>query len=129
MTLDCRYCGEPARLVDGASIYPHRPDLVALKFWRCDPCAAWVGVHKGTENPLGILAKAELRKLKSQVHALFDPIWKGRAMKRSKAYRWLAKGLGISKDECHVGMFDEARCKAAIEFLASQNPGVTHGKE
>lgn len=116
--LECRYCGEPARLVNGKQIYPYRADLAELKFWRCAPCNAWVGVHNGTETPLGILAKAELRKLKSQVHALFDPIWKEKRMKRSKAYRWLAEGLGIPKDECHVGMFDEARCKAAIVMLS-----------
>jgi len=116
--LDCRYCGQPARLVGGGEIYPHRPDLVDLKFWRCEPCDAWVGVHKGTEDPFGILAKAQLRKLKRQVHAAFDPIWKGGSMSRTEAYRWLRKGLGLSKWECHVGMFDEDRCKAALSFLA-----------
>lgn len=119
VSLNCRYCGEPARLVNGDQVYPHRPDLAGLKFWRCTPCDAWVGVHNGTENPLGILAKAELRKLKTLVHAAFDPIWQKRGMGRSKAYRWLAEGLGISKEECHVGMFDEARCKAALAFLSA----------
>lgn len=120
--LDCRYCGKPARLVSGDDIYPHRPDLARLKFWRCSPCDAWVGVHKGTDNALGILAKAELRRLKSQVHAAFDPIWKVKRMGRSKAYRWLAAGLGISPDDCHVGLFDESRCKAALAFLAASPP-------
>jgi hypothetical protein len=117
--LDCRYCGQPARLVSGDAIYPHRPDLARLKFWRCSPCDAWVGVHKGTQNALGILAKAELRRLKSEVHAAFDPVWKDKRMGRSKAYYWLAQGLGISADDCHIGLFDEARCMAALSFLQS----------
>jgi hypothetical protein len=125
MTLDCRYCGQPARLVSGDQIYPHRPDLARLKFWRCSPCDAWVGVHQGTDNALGILAKAELRRLKSRVHAAFDPIWlaedKDRRMKRSEAYRWLAEGLGIPEEECHIGMFDEDRCNAALSFLAEDS--------
>ncbi len=116
----CRYCGQPARLVSGDQIYPHRSDLTSLKFWRCAPCKAWVGVHRGTETPLGILATAELRKLKSQVHAAFDQIWKDKLMTRAQAYRWLAAGLDISKDECHVGLFDEARCRAALAFLGAR---------
>lgn len=118
MAIDCHYCRQPAQLVGGDQIYPHRPDLADLKFWRCVPCGAWVGVHKGTENPLGILAKAELRKLKSRVHAIFDPQWRSNPMmSRSKAYRWLAKKLGIPKEECHVGMFNEARCKGCSDRI------------
>lgn len=120
MTLDCRYCGQPAKLVTGDTVYPHRQDLMGLMFWRCAQCDAWVGVHNGTEIPLGILARAELRKLKSQVHMAFDPLWRDGGMSRTAAYKWLCKGLGIPKKECHVGMFDEDRCRAALAFLASQ---------
>jgi hypothetical protein len=108
--------------VSGDAIYPHRPDLTGLKFWRCAPCDAWVGVHKGTEEALGILARAELRKLKSQVHAAFDPMWQSGRTTRTGAYRWLRTGLGLTKLECHIGMFDEERCRAALAFLAREAP-------
>lgn len=121
MTIICRYCNRPAQLVTGDRVYPHRPDLRQHKFWRCAPCGAWVGVHPGTDKPLGILATAELRRLKTLVHAALDPLWlkRPRRMKRGEAYAWLAKGLGITSDECHVGMFDEDRCRAALAFLSS----------
>lgn len=124
----CPYCQRNAALVSGAKIYPHRPDLFGLKFWCCDPCGAYVGCHKqgawlyvagkkvvsdGT-LPLGRLANAELRRAKSAAHAAFDPLWKSGQMKRREAYSWLAKQLGISFDDCHIGMLDVDGCKAVI---------------
>jgi hypothetical protein len=118
VTVACHYCGKPAFLVTGDVIYPHRPDLESKRFWNCAPCGAYVGCHPGTIKPLGILAKAELRTLKSRVHAAFDPVWRSRQMSRSAAYQWLADGLGIPPQQCHVGMFTEDRCRAALKFLA-----------
>lgn len=41
----CPYCQRPSLLVTGKTIYPHRPDLVAKRFWQCAPCDAYVGCH------------------------------------------------------------------------------------
>jgi hypothetical protein len=119
--ITCHYCDQRAQLVGGEAIYPHRPDLFDKKFYLCTPCNAYVGCHAGTANPLGILAKPELRVFKSRVHALFDPYWRDQSMRRSQAYQWLATGLRIPTAECHIGMFDEARCLAALAFLNSQS--------
>jgi hypothetical protein len=116
-SIACAYCQRPARLVDGTDLYPRRPDLAEKMFWKCAPCDAWVGCHPGTTKPLGRLADAELRAAKQRVHALLDPIWKARELRRKEAYKMLAAGLGISKDECHVGMFDVPRCEAAVLVL------------
>ena len=58
----CRYCTQPATLVPGAAIYPHREDLAAKRFWHRKARSAWVGCHPGTTKPLGILANAALRR-------------------------------------------------------------------
>jgi len=120
----CPYCHAPARLVSGEAIYPHRVDLYDLKFWQCQPCDAYVGCHKAgamTDTgrsdgtfPLGRLANAELRRAKSAAHAAFDPLWKSKRMKRRDAYGWLARELGISRDNCHIGMFDVDACRAVV---------------
>lgn len=123
MTLACPYCARPAEIVSGADLYPHRPELHAKKFWRCQPCQAWVGCHPGTENPLGRLADAKLRRAKSQAHAAFDPMWKEKmrrdGVRQNKArragYKWLAAQLGIAIDDCHIGMFDVATCWRVVE--------------
>jgi hypothetical protein len=115
MNPDCPYCGEPSKLVGGDAVYPHRQDLYSKKFYLCRPCDAYVGCHPNSETPLGRLANAELRRAKMATHRAFDPLWKEHGMRRSEAYQWLAEQLGIPAEECHVGMFDVARCNQAIE--------------
>lgn len=110
----CAYCGEWGELVTGQDIYPHRPDLYEKKFYRCAPCNAYVGCHPGTAEPLGRMANAELRQAKSAAHAAFDPLWKSRKMRRNKAYAWLAERLGVSRENCHIGMFDVDQCRRVV---------------
>ncbi len=125
----CAYCGVRSKLVTGKELYPHRPDLYSLNFYQCAPCDAHVGCHKGTLKPLGRLANAELRKMKSATHAVFDPIWKSRydrkkqlnpsykkAMARGGRYKKLAELLGIEVKDCHIGMFDVATCQRVIRI-------------
>lgn len=115
----CPYCNKDARLVDSAVVYGKSYGLIYF----CEPCRAWVGVHKGTENALGRLANAELREWKKQAHALFDPLW-NRKMKqgiskkraRAKAYKWLAGELGIDPKRCHIGMFDVDQCRQVVQI-------------
>lgn len=128
----CPYCTGAAALVTGADIYPHRPDLGGKKFWACMPCDAYVGCHPpakvkggGFDDgtvPLGRLANAELRGLKQRAHAAFDPLWKSNAMTRNTAYAWLASALGTKPSETHIGMFDEAQCRAVVAAVAARSP-------
>lgn len=112
--MNCDYCHKPAELVDSEEIYGRSYNQ---NMWRCKPCQAWVGCHKGTDKPLGRLANAELRKWKMKVHDVFDPIWKGRAGKaRKTAYQWLANELGIKYRDCHIGMFNIERCQKAVKI-------------
>ena len=113
----CNYCGEFSIQVDGAKIYPHRSDLNNLTFWYCDNGhdSAYVGCHKGTTNPLGRLADADLRKAKSLAHQAFDTLWKnGYFESRKSAYKWLSMKMGIPASETHIGMFDESQCDEVI---------------
>lgn len=114
----CPYCNEPAKLVSGDHVYPHRIDLFKKNFWVCDPCDARVGVHKHDPNfkPLGRLADAELRKAKQKAHTNFDSLWRGGYLSRKNAYKKLAEGLGIHRDQCHIGMFDVELCYATVEW-------------
>ena len=115
--LICPYCGNRADLVNGQAIYPHRPDLNHKSFYTCFPCDSYVGCHPGTTKPLGRLADAALRRAKQRVHAKLDPLWKSGQIKRSSVYARLADHLGITPQECHVGMFDLERCQQAEQVL------------
>lgn len=125
MIVHCDYCSRPAERVTGREIYPYRVDLHNRWFWRCKPCGAHVGCHPAARSngkggigdgtvPLGRLANAELRRAKQAAHAAFDPLWRSREMTRKEAYRWLADALGISVDNCHIGMFDLDGCRAVV---------------
>jgi hypothetical protein len=72
----CPYCGQQSTLVNGKAVYPHRRDLSDKQFWLCRPCAAFVGCYPRSTTPMGSIANAELRKERSKVHTVFDPIWK-----------------------------------------------------
>jgi hypothetical protein len=125
MNVRCDYCGNPALLVSGSAIYPHRPDLKHLQFWNCEPCGAYVGCHKNSPRhvPLGRLANEELRTWKKQAHANFDPLWKTGLMKRRAAYAWLAEQMKLDFKSCHIGMFNVGQCKDVVRITKSRESG------
>lgn len=115
----CDYCGKQAELVGGERIYPHRPDLSALRFYACAPCKAHVGCHPGTTKPLGRLADAKLRSAKMAAHNNFDPLWKKKRMSRHAAYARLSDRMGIPREKTHIGMFDVSQCQLVIYLVRS----------
>jgi len=122
----CDYCGRQAEYVDSKVIYGKSYGMVYL----CRNCMAYVGVHKGTNIPLGRLANAELRYWKKAAHAAFDPMWLyGRFRNhRNAAYAWLAQKMELPIEKTHIGMFDVAQCKKAIEIIRRETKGDYHGK-
>ena len=132
-------CGKPARLTSGGEVYPHRPDLRDKAIWLCDDCRAYVGCPPGTTDPLGFPANAELRAARMKLHNLrLDPIWKNawriyqdvdaKSRKnitrtaRTRTYEFLADRLGMTRDQCHTGVFDIETCRRAWRAL----DGVTY---
>lgn len=122
--VDCGECGKPAGLVTGETVYPHRPDLHALPFWRCCACQAYVGCHDGTFKPKGTPCGPETRGARIAAHAAFDPLWRRKMAKdglnqghaRALAYRWLSEQLGTEPDKTHIGMFDRATALRVVEI-------------
>lgn len=119
----CSYCESPSKLVDSKVIYRARSYGNAYVCSKYPECDAYVGCHPGTDKPLGRLANSELREAKKAAHLAFDPIWQkrvtGKCTKfsaRKWAYRWLAEQLGLSKDECHIGMFDLETCRYVVKL-------------
>lgn len=116
-TVECNYCGGPAELHGGPAVYPDRKDLQDRCFWVCWNCRAWVGCHSGTDRPFGGLANDELRHARISAHASFDPLWEQGRMTRRDAYAWLAKALGIPKEQCHIGMLCLADCRRVKQLV------------
>lgn len=79
-------------------------------------CRATHGAHPDGA-PLGVPANQETKTWRIKAHAAFDDFWHGK-MRRGEAYKWLQQKLGLSADECHIGMFNVERCKRVIEVCA-----------
>jgi hypothetical protein len=118
-TVTCPYCESYAELVDGSLVYPHRPDLWSMKYWLCNPCDAYVGVHRDSPKfaPLGRLANKELRDWKQKAHAAFDPLWKSGTYTRRDAYAVLQEKLGITKAQAHIGKMDVDQCRRVVQLF------------
>jgi hypothetical protein len=101
-----------ARLTDGGEIYPHRPDLYELPFWRCDGCRNFVGCHHKTRNrtaPLGCIPTAELKEARKHLHALIDPIWQSGKMGRKELYAAISRDVGWNYHTATTRTIEEAR--------------------
>jgi hypothetical protein len=57
-----------------------------------------------------------LRAARCRAHNAFDPIWQSGEMKRSEAYVWLGKQLGVRTYKAHIKRMDEAMCDRVIEI-------------
>ena len=116
----CDYCGRRAEFVDSSIIYGKSYGMIYL--CRCKPGYAFVGVHKGTDRPLGRLADAELREWKKRAHAAFDPIWKEGRFKghRKAAYAWLSDQMNLPAEKTHIGMFNEQQCEQVIQICRTE---------
>ncbi len=128
----CPYCGGTAVLRDGKYVYGDRAR--GEKLYVCSnypECDAYVGVHEGTNIPLGTLAKAELRNKRIRAHRLFDSIWKNNLMTKKEAYRWMEYFMGLGRDEGHIAYFSDYRCeelmKKSREFLKNNNIKIPAG--
>lgn len=106
-----------ARLTDGREIYPHREDLSALPFWKCDACGNFVGCHHKTKNrtrPLGCIPTPELKEARKKLHALIDPIWQSGKMRRKQVYAAISAEIGREYHTAETRSLDEARAAYRI---------------
>ena len=112
----CRYCGSPVVYTSNAEIYGR--EYGTGRCYLCRNCGAFVGVHPGTDIPLGTLANEELREWRKLAHYWFYQIWKRplRITTRYKAYGWLAEKLGKRREYTHIGMFEIDDCEKTINF-------------
>lgn len=134
MNLYCCGCSGKveARLTNGAEIYPHRPDLHELPFWRCDACGNFVGCHHKTNArtaPLGCIPTPEIKNARKQIHALLDPIWKSGKMPRAQLYARISEQIGRSYHTANIRSLEEARTvyKIVRQYAEQEQPRAADG--
>jgi len=74
---------------------------------------------------MGVAANARTRELRRRVHRMLDASWrnangKQRGKRRDAAYRKLARVMGMTEEQAHVGLFDEEQCLRALSLLGQE---------
>jgi zinc-finger-containing domain len=123
--LVCNHCGQPAQLHTGKDVYPNHAGVVDRYFWVCWPCDAWVGCHQAGDGqqPMGHLAKEDLRSARIAAHKALDGLWNEGEMTREAAYEWLARALGIPSFRCRIAMMDLEDCARITAAVAKREIG------
>jgi hypothetical protein len=121
----CPYCGKRSKQMLGkdaleGDIGEQRKDLLNKQCYVCRDCDARVWCHEHNGSPLGRLANRHCRLLRKICHRLFDELWQGGRVSRNEAYAWLGQQLGLTRRQCHFGLFDESMCQRAIDVLEQE---------
>lgn len=89
---------------------------------RWPQCDCTVGAHRDTLLPLGTPADRETKQARIKAHEAFDPLWRNQGpWTRGQAYSWLQKTLGLSPEQCHIGMFDAEQCRRVVNACLALN--------
>ena len=135
-TPPCPYCGRQTVRVTGATLFPHRPDIMQRQFVRCAPCDAHVACHDKTGEPMGVPADHRTRQARANLHKYYrDPIWQNAKQSggyterekrygvdkiirtaRNRVYVWLGVQMGLTQIP-HVGEFSIEDCNKAKAIL------------
>ncbi len=119
-TIFCVECNKEviAVRVTGDIIYPHRRDLHLKRFFKCLDCDNYVGTHRDSGKPLGVIPSKELRKQRMKIHELIDPVWKNGTMKRGEMYQKIKEFLGYEFHTAEIDSMEKA--KDIFETLRSK---------
>ena len=114
----CPYCHAEAVLASSRRLWPSLQHVFSV--WMCADhprCDSYVRCHEGSTTPMGTLANAGLRRLRSKAHKLFDPLWEmpTYGVDRDTAYYVAGRVLGMQP--LHIGLLDEAGCRRFIDHI------------
>lgn len=82
----------------------------------CRSCDASVQCHANSVIPLGMMADKPTRTMRQKAHSVFDAAWQKTKLTRNEAYEWLARKMNLTRNECHIGMFDKYQCSSVIDL-------------
>lgn len=124
MKIFCCTCNEDveAVLIHGTDCYPHRKDLASLRFYQCPVCKNFVGTHKGTDRPLGVIASAEIKKERMKIHSVLDPLWKSKKYPRKELYKQISSRLGYDYHTANLKSIEE--CRKVYSIVSDIAKGV-----
>ncbi len=116
----CPYCDRPTQLNVGKHLYPRKPELAKEIYHACIPCKAWVRAQRGTGEPMGRIANAELRAWKGKLMVAIDSLKK--KLDRKGAQKWLADGIQVTVDD--IRWFDVMKCQIAVAYIENNKDQI-----
>lgn len=105
----------------GAGMYLHVMGG-RVRVYFCDRrplCDANHGAHEDG-SPHGVPADRATREARSRAHQAFDLLWTRSHVTREGAYLWLAKALGLTEDQAHIGRFDISTCEHVVAIASAE---------
>lgn len=112
-TIFCVECQseKECKMIKGDRAYAHRRDLAHKNFWQCPTCFNFVGCHHKGEStkPLGCIPNQQMKKIRMQIHAMLDPIWRNKKMSRGQAYKAVSEKIGYEYHTAELRCLDEAK--------------------
>ena len=90
------------------------------EFWGCirfPTCKGTRHIHTLQDNTPDPTAGDELKKLRMEAHRKLKEFCDKLGRKKQSAYKTLSKRMKIPLERTHFGMFNEKKCKEAIEIL------------
>ena len=121
----CQYCHSDVAFVNNSALYGrsygHWPWMYLC---RNRSCWASVGVHKGTDTPLGTMANSTLRRWRKESKTEFLKYCAMVRFTRKESYTHLAEMLCISRELAHFGMFDLEMCRLAKAIYLELNENI-----
>ena len=124
--LYCQECGEKVKtlVVNGATIYPHRPDLHHKVFLQCPHCHNYTSAdeirpkdtiekwkHRHNKK---VIPTATSRRYRWKIHNYIDPVWKSGIMSRAKIYKRLGEATSI-KNYHNGSLGDDVMAEKALQ--------------
>jgi len=104
----------PANVVYGSKVVA--PDAKVYVCARYPACDSYVNAHRHTNQPMGTLADAALRRKRREAPLELDRLWESGLMSRAEAYRLIQLYLGIPPEDAHIGKFSAERCEKVAAF-------------
>lgn len=114
----CNICG--GKVIYGTLKEFGLKEYQSGKCYYCSKCRAYVGTHRNQpQDALGTLADGKTRALRAKCHEEFDKHYMSLTA-RDTLYYMLAKEMGIPKEECHFGHFNQKQLEEAMQIMTTK---------
>ena len=90
--------------------------------WKCPECGCSIGVHEGTNIPLGMPDDLTTRRKRIAVHDEINRLVDS-GLRKQTVYEILSREMKLKPEQTHAGLFNEQQCDEAVCILKKLKGG------